>query len=96
MFIKLKKFIIRMMFKRSILELKSQGAVLRDIEINIEEIDGEVYGKLTMVNVLRYYSKYNPMLIWQFNQDRLVEIHSEGWMLYINEQMEELPETIGK
>ena len=94
MFTKLKKTIVKGIFKVSILKLESQGAVLRDIEINIEEVDGEVYGKLEMVNVLIYYSKDMPMLRWQFNQDRLVEVHTKGWSLYFNEEMEELPERL--
>ena len=94
MFTKLKKVVIKGIFKRSIRELESKGAVLKDITIDIKEIDGEVYGELKMVNVVMYGSSMIALPIWAVDQNRLVEAHTKGWKLYLKEEMDELPERI--
>ena len=94
LFTKLKEVIVRWSFNKSIKELESQGAVLKDITIDIKEIDGEVYGELKMVNVVRYYSTMIPLPLWAIDQNRLVKIHTKGWNFYFKEDMDEVPETI--
>ena len=94
MFTKLKKTIVRWSLNRSIKELESQGAVLKDITIDIKEIDGEVYGELKMVNVVRYYSTMISLPLWAIDQNRLVKVHTKGWNFYFREEMDEVPETI--
>ena len=94
MFTKLKKTIVRWSLNKSIRELESKGAVLKDITIDIKEIDGEVYGELKMVNVVMYGSSMIALPIWAIDQNRLVKVHTKGWNLYFREEMDELPERI--
>lgn len=94
MFTKMKKIIVRWSLNKSIKELQKEGAVLKDITIDIKEIGGEVYGELKMVNVVRYYSTMITLPLWAIDQNRLVKIHTKGWNFYFREEMDEVPETI--
>ena len=94
MITKLKKTIVRWSLNKTIKELEKEGAVLNDISINIEEVDGEVYGKLETINILRYYFADIPIPILQVDQHISVEVQTKGWKLYFNEDMDDIPEAI--
>lgn len=91
MILKLKKTIVKWCLERSIKELENRGAVLGDIKINIEEVDGEVYGRLTMVNVVNYYGNvFAP--VWLIDQPRKVMICTKGWRFFLREEIGIIPE----